>query len=281
MGRIKTLVLMIGLMLIFMFVGQLLGGEQGMRTAFWMAAAINLYSYFFSDKLVLKHYKAKQVKETDNSVVYPIVQRLAHEAQLPMPKVYIIPDKVPNAFATGRNPSHAAVAVNQGLLDTLSEEEIEGVLAHEMSHVKHRDILISSIAAVFAGAISMLANFFRVQGNTQNANRRTNSLAMIIGVVLMPIAAGIVQMSISRTREYAADEGAARLTKHPEWLMAALAKLDDYAKHYQMERATSQTAHMFIINPFSGVNKTVASLFSTHPSTADRIARLEKLKKEI
>ena len=282
MGLIKTFVLMLGLMLLFMFVGQLLGGEEGMRTAFWIAVALNMYSYFFSDTMVLKHYKATQVKESDNSVVYPIVKRLAEQAKLPMPKVYVVPDKVPNAFATGRNPSHAAVAVNQGLLDALSEEEIEGVLAHEMSHVKHRDILISSVAAVFAGAISMLANMFRVNSATQqNSNRRTNSLGVLVGVILMPIAAAVIQMSISRTREYAADEGAARLTRHPEWLMSALSKLEDYAKKYQMKNATSQTAHMFIVNPFSGVNQAMAAIFSTHPSTASRIERLAKLKNEL
>lgn len=281
MGLIKTFVLMLGLMLLFMFVGQLLGGEEGMRTAFWIAVALNMYSYFFSDTMVLKHYKAVPVKENDTTV-YPIVKRLAEQANLPMPKVYIVPDNVPNAFATGRNPSHAAVAVNQGLLDALSEEEVEGVLAHEMSHVKHRDILISSVAAVFAGAISMLANMFRVNNATQqNSNRRTNSLAVLIGVILMPIAAAVIQMSISRTREYAADEGAARLTRHPEWLMSALSKLEDYSKKYQMKNANSQTAHMFIVNPLSSVNQAMAAIFSTHPSTASRIERLAKLKKEL
>ena len=280
---IRTVVLMVILMLIFMFVGNLIAGEQGMKIAFLMACAMNFFSYFFSDKMVLKHYKAIEATPQSAPELYAIVGRLAKTAGLPMPKVYIIPEQVPNAFATGRNPSHAAVAATQGLLKTLSPEEIEGVLAHEMSHVKHYDILIGSVAAVFAGAISMLANVSRynaVARTETNTNRRQNGLGGIIAVVLMPIAATIIQMSISRTREYKADEGAARLTRHPEWLMSALSKLEEYAKGYRMQNATSQTAHMFIVNPFSGLGN-LAGLFSTHPSTKDRLARLEQLKKEL
>jgi len=270
-------------MLVFMFVGNAIAGEQGMMIAFLMACAMNFFSYFFSDKMVLKHYKATEATPQSAPMLYSIVARLSKTAGLPMPKVYIIPDPVPNAFATGRNPSHAAVAATQGLLKTLSEQEIEGVLAHEMSHVKHYDILIGSIAAVFAGAIAMLANMARfnaVAGSHSSSNRRQSGLGGIIAIVLMPIAATIIQMSISRTREYKADEGAARLTRHPEWLMSALAKLEDYAKNYRMQKATSQTAHMFIINPFSGLGN-LSGLFSTHPSTKDRLARLEELKREI
>lgn len=279
----RTVILMVALMLIFMYVGNLIAGEQGMMIAFLMAAAMNFFSYFFSDKMVLKHYKAVEATPQSAPELYGIVGRLAKTSGLPMPKVYIIPEQVPNAFATGRNPSHAAVAATQGLLKLLSPEEIEGVLAHEMSHVKHYDILIGSVAAVFAGAISMLANVARyntVARSETHANRRSGGSGGLLAVILMPIAATIIQMSISRTREYKADEGAARLTRHPEWLMSALSKLEEYAKGYRMQNATSQTAHMFIINPFSGLGN-LSGLFSTHPSTKDRLARLEQLKKEV
>lgn len=280
---IRTVILMVILMMIFMFVGNAIAGEQGMMIAFLMACAMNFFSYFFSDKMVLSHYKATEVTMQSAPELYSIVARLSKSAGLPMPKVYIVPDPVPNAFATGRNPEHAAVAATQGLLKTLSPQEIEGVLAHEMSHVKHYDILIGSVAAVFAGAIAMLANVARynaVARSETSSNRRQSGLGGIIAVVLMPIAATIIQMSISRTREYKADEGAARLTRHPEWLMSALSKLEGYAKNYQMQNATSQTAHMFIINPFSGLGN-LSGLFSTHPSTKDRLARLEELKREM
>ena len=280
---IRTVILMIALMLIFMFVGNAIGGEQGMMIAFLMACAINFFSYFFSDKMVLKQYKATEVTMKSAPELYSIVARLSKTAGLPMPKIYIIPEQIPNAFATGRNPEHAAVAVTQGLLNTLSTQEIEGVLAHEMSHVKHYDILIGSVAAVFAGAIAMLSNVARYNTVAQrqvSSNRRQHGTAGIIAIILMPIAATIIQMSISRTREYKADEEAARLTQHPEWLMSALAKLENFAQNYRMQNASSQTAHMFIINPFSGL-KSISSLFSTHPSTKDRLERLEKLKKEI
>lgn len=274
----KTVLLMVALMLLFMYVGNALGGEQGMQAAFWAAAAMNLVSYFFSDKLVLKQYNATEVTPQTAPQLYQIVQRLANKAGLPMPKVYIIPEAVPNAFATGRNPSHAAVAATQGLLNMMSPEEVEGVLAHEMSHVKHHDILIGTVAAVFAGAITMLANTTRGSNTSSSSNsgRKTGILAAI----LLPIAATIIRMTISRTREYKADEGAAYLTGHPEWLMSALSKLDGYSQQYQMQRATSQTAHMFIVNPFNGV-KAVSQLFATHPSTEDRLKALAQIKQKI
>lgn len=280
---VRTIILMIILMLVFMFVGNAVAGEQGMIIAFLIACAMNFFSYFFSDKIVLKHYKAKEVTAQSAPELYSVVARLAKAADLPMPKVYIVPEQVPNAFATGRNPHHAAVAATQGLLDTLSEQEIEGVLAHEMSHVKHYDILIGSVAAVFAGAIAMLANMARynmVARKTSSSNRRQGGIGELLAIILMPIAATVIQMSISRTREYKADEGAAYLTKHPEWLMSALAKLEGYARNYRMQQATSQTAHMFIVNPFSGLGN-LSSLFSTHPSTKDRLARLEQIKRKM
>jgi len=269
----KTVCLMITLMLIFMYVGDAFGGEEGMKTAFWMACGTNVFSYFFSDTLVLKQYRAQQVDS--HHVLYGIVERLASQANLPMPKVYIIPEQVPNAFATGRSPKHAAVAATQGLLDLMTKEEIEGVLAHEMSHVRHYDILIGSVASVFAGAIAMLSNA------TRGVSARNDNRSGLIGVALMPIAASIIQMSISRTREYKADEGSAYLTGHPEWLISALSKLEEYAKGGQMQRASTQTAHMFIINPFSGIKRNFANLFSTHPSTKDRISRLEEISAQL
>lgn len=278
MRKTKTFLLMLGLVFIFVYVGKLIGGVEGMRWAFVAACGINFFSYFFSDKLVLKHYRATEVNEKQSPELYAIVKRLSANAGLPMPKVYIIPERVPNAFATGRNPKHAAVAATQGLLELMTPQEIEGVLAHEMSHVKHYDILISSVAAVFAGAIASLGNFARMRGGNNN---RSNGLFLLLGTILMPIAATIVQMSISRTREYAADEGAANLTKHPEWLMSALSKLENYARDYKMQNANSQTAHMFIINPFSGLNNVFSSLFSTHPSTSERIKKLAEIKRNI
>ncbi|MBQ7659435.1 MAG: zinc metalloprotease HtpX [Alphaproteobacteria bacterium] len=278
MGRIKTFVLMLALMLIFMWVGNLIGGESGMRVAFWLAVAMNFLSYFFSDKIVLKQYKAQEVNAANAPELYAIVQKLADRAGLEMPKIYIIPERVPNAFATGRNPSHAAVAVTQGLLELMNRQEIEGVLAHEMSHIKHYDILTSSIAAVFAGAIAMLSNTARYQTSSAR-NSRQSGLSLIVGTVLMPIAATIIRFSISRTREYAADAGSAELTRHPEWLIAALEKLESYSKKGVMKNATNETAHMFIINPLASTK--FASLFSTHPATKDRIKRLENMTREI
>ena len=277
MGLTKTALLMIGLMLLFMYVGNAVAGQSGMITAFIAACGMNFFSYFFSDKLVLKHYKAIEANAHTAPELYQIVERLARKADLPMPKVYIIPEQVPNAFATGRNPQHATVAATQGLLNLMTPEEVEGVLAHEMSHVRHRDILISSVAAVFAGAITMLGNMVRVNGTSARNNGRQTGL---LGVVLMPVAASIIQMAISRTREYKADEGAAYLTNHPEWLMSALAKLDDYSKNYRMQNANSQTAHMFIVNPLKAFGG-LSGLFSTHPSTKDRIEKLAEIRGQL
>lgn len=282
MEKLKTAGLMMGLMLLFMFVGNLIAGQTGMMIAFLVAAGMNFFSYFFSDKLVLKHYKAVEVSRANAAGLYNIVERLADRANLPMPKVYIIPEQVPNAFATGRNPSHAAVAVTEGLLKLMDEKEVEGVLAHEMSHVNHYDILIGSVAAVFAGAIAMLGNFAKVGAATgrNNANNRGGGAFMLLAAIVMPLAASVIQMAISRTREFKADAGAAKLTGHPEWLISALSKLDNYAKNYRMQNANSQTAHMFIINPFSGL-KGLTNLFSTHPTTADRIEKLTQIEQEL
>lgn len=282
MEQIKTFILMTFLALIFMFFGGLIGGEQGVIIAFVVALGMNFFSYFFSDKLVLKHYHAVKVDENSAGGLYAIVRRLANAANVPMPSVYIIPEQIPNAFATGRNPNNAAVAITEGLLNLLSENEIEGVLAHEMSHVRHYDILIGSVAAVFAGAIAILANFAKfgaVFGG--NENNRQNGILMLVAAIIMPIAAAIIQMAISRSREYKADAGAANLTKHPEWLISALNKLENYAQNRTMQNATPQSAHMFIINPFSGVKSSFLQLFRTHPSTKDRIARLNEIKQSM
>ncbi|WP_149716383.1 zinc metalloprotease HtpX [Campylobacter concisus] len=281
----KTAFLMVTLMLIFIAVGGYIGGEHGMMIAFLIATGTNIFSYFFSDTLVLKRYNAIPVDESNAHGLYEIVSRLTQKANLPMPKIYIIPEEVPNAFATGRNPSHAAVAVTEGLLKILNENEIEGVLAHELSHVRHYDILTGSIAAILAGAIAMLANFAKIGGiaGQSSGSRRGggNAIVMLALAILMPIAATIIQMAISREREYKADKGAAYLTGHPEWLASALRKLESYSNSYVMQNASEQSAHMFIVNPFGSLTNKLGILFRTHPSTSDRIAELQRLEQEI
>ena len=276
---------MVTLMLIFIAVGGYIGGEQGMMIAFLIAAGTNIFSYFFSDTIVLKRYNAIPVDESNAHGLYEIVSRLTQKANLPMPKIYIIPEEVPNAFATGRNPSHAAVAVTEGLLKILNENEIEGVLAHELSHVRHYDILTGSIAAILAGAIAMLANFAKIGGiaGQSGGSRRGggNAIVMLALAIIMPIAATIIQMAISREREYKADKGAAYLTGHPEWLASALRKLESYSNSYVMQNASEQSAHMFIVNPFGSLTNKLGVLFRTHPSTSDRIAELQRLEQEI
>lgn len=272
----KTAFLLTALTLMMIFVGGMLGGQQGMLIAFIAALGMNFYSYYNSDKMVLSRYNAHEVGPNQAHGLFEIVERIASRAGTPMPRVYIIPDRTPNAFATGRNPSHAAVAITEGLLDLLTPEEVEAVMAHEMSHVKHYDILIGTVAATMAGAIALIAQFGMMFNSSQN---RPNPIVMIILAILMPIAAAVIQMAVSRNREYLADEGAARLTGHPEWLQSALYKLDGYARRGTLQNASPQTAHMFIINPFSGHEVNFQSLFRTHPSTEDRIARLEEIKR--
>jgi heat shock protein HtpX len=277
----KTVFLLTLLTVGFVWIGGMLGGQMGMMIAFVVAVGMNFFSYFNSDKLVLKNYNAVEVNENQAKGLHDMVKRLSQKAGTPMPKVYIIPDHVPNAFATGRNHSNAAVAVTEGLLEILNENEVEGVLAHEMSHVKHYDILVGTIAATIAGAIAMLANFGMMFGGGDR-DSRPNPIVMMALIFLAPMAASIVQMAVSRNREFMADEGAARLTGHPEWLQSALEKLDSYSRgHRVMNDATPATAHMFIINPFSGKDISFKSLFSTHPKTEDRISRLEELKSVI
>jgi len=275
MEQFKTYALMIGLTLLFIWVGGMLGGRAGMIIAFLIAAGMNFYAYYYSDQQVLKHYHAIPVDHNSATGLYEIVERLTHRANLPMPALYVIPDKQPNAFATGRNYENAAVAVTEGLLELLNEEEVEAVIAHELSHIKHYDMLIGTVAATMAGAIAMLANFGMFFGGDRD---RPNPIVIIVLMILAPLAATIIQMTISRNREYMADEGAAKMTGHPEWLQSGLAKLDNYARGISMHNADPQTAHMFIINPFTGKDVSLKKLFSTHPSTQQRIERLEALK---
>ena len=282
MEVVKTVVLLTLMSVLFVWVGGMMGGTQGMMIALVLAGVMNFVSYFYSDQLVLRHYNAVPVTHQEARGLYTIVERLSTKANLPLPQIYIIPDAIPNAFATGRNPSHAAVAVTEGLLQLLDDNEVEAVLAHEMSHVRHYDILVGTIAATIAGAIGVIANMMQFGalfgGSREN---RPNPIVMIALAIILPLAAAVIQMAISRNREYLADEGSARLTAHPEWLQSALAKLSSYNAQGMVHEATPESAHMFIINPFSGKDISFASLFSTHPSTEDRIARLEELKFEI
>jgi len=280
MERVKTYFLMIGLTLLFIWFGSFIGGKSGMIIAFLMAVGMNFYAYYFSSEMVLKHYDAIPIDETHASGLYAIVRRLTQRAGLPMPELYIIPDPVPNAFATGRDYEHAVVAVTEGLLELLDEEEIEAVIAHELSHIKHYDMLIGTVVASIAGAIATLANFGMFFGGNDDEDR-PNPIVMLILMIVMPLVASLVQMAVSRSREYMADEGSAKLTGHPEWLQSALIKLENYARDGIVHEATPETAHMFIINPFTGKEINFKSLFSTHPSTEDRVARLGELKREI
>ena len=280
MEQIKTIFLLTLLSIIFVTVGFYFAGNNGALIALIIVGAMNFYAYYYSDKQVLAHYDAQEV--ATNHYIYKIVARLVDKTDLPMPKVYVIEDHIPNAFATGRNPQNAAVAVTSGLLEILHEKEIEAVIAHELSHVKHYDILIGTIAATVAGAIAWIANIMQFSamfgGNNQKGG---HPIVMILLAILLPIAASIIQMSVSRSREFMADEGSARLTGAPEFLQSALSKLEQYAERGTLHNATQESAHMFIVNPFSGHNINFGDLFRTHPTTADRIARLEELKFEI
>jgi len=278
--KFKTYLLMVALTLLFVWFGGLIGGQSGALIALLVAGGMNFYAYYYSDKQVLAHYHAIEVDRASAPRLYKIVERLTRRANLPMPKLYIIPDEVPNAFATGRDYEHSAVAVTEGLLNLLDEEEIEGVIAHELSHIKHYDILIGTVVATIAGAISMLANFGMLFGGDRDRER--NFIVDLILMMVMPLVATLIQMSISRSREFEADRGAALITGHPEWLQSALAKLDNYARQgVVISDADPSTAHMFIINPFEGLKDMFSSLFSTHPSTEQRIERLEEIKYEL
>lgn len=277
MEQIKTVFFLALLSVLFVFIGAYFAGTTGILLALLFVGGMNFYAYYYSDKHVLKHYDAQEITDYSH-FIYKIVLRLTHKANLPMPKVYIIPDNTPNAFATGRNHENAAIAVTQGLLNILNEQEIEGVIAHELSHVKHYDILIGTIAATFAGAIAAIANMMQFSAMFGGNNRQVHPIILILLAIILPLAAVVIQMTVSRSREYMADEGAARLTGNPAWLQSALSKLENYAKRGDLRHATQETAHMFIVNPFSGHEVRFADFFRTHPTTEDRIARLEELK---
>jgi heat shock protein HtpX len=279
MNGVKT-VLLLGLLSgLLLFGGKALGGETGLVIGFGLALITNFVSYFFSDKIALRAYHAQPVSETENPQVYrvigPMTRNLADRMGLPMPKLWVIPDRSPNAFATGRNPKHASVAVTVGLLETMDHSELEGVIAHELGHVMNRDILISSIAATIGAAITMLAHMAQwamiFGGRGHDDDERGNPLVALLMIFLAPMAALIIQMAISRTREFGADAAAARFTGGPYGLVSALRKLETYSKRIPIH-ASPETAHMFIIKPFTG--SVLMRLFSTHPSTEDRINRL-------
>lgn len=281
MNVFKTTFLLAALTLILVYAGSALGGQGGMMIAFMMAMVMNFVSYYWSDKIVLRMYGAKETSEAESPALHRIVRSITQAAGLPMPKIYLIPSDQPNAFATGRNPEYAAVAVTEGILRMLNDEELSGVLAHEVSHVLHRDILIGTVAATIAGAIGMLAHMAQwalIFGGGRSNDREGdggNPVAMIAMMILAPIAAMLVQMAISRTREYGADRTGASLIKNPNALASALEKLER-GKAIPMESAQPATAHMFIVSPLTGGG--VMSLFSTHPSTEKRVAALRAMR---
>jgi heat shock protein HtpX len=280
MNRFKTFFLLSLLTVMMVALGNAIGGSTGMIVAFVMAAGMNFVSYWFSDKIVLRMYNAQEVGEEDHPAFYSMVARLADKAGLPMPKVYIIPDQSPNAFATGRNPENAAVAATEGILRILSMEELEGVMAHELAHVRNRDILIGTIAATFAGAISMIGNMLQWgailgAGHSDDEDGGGSLIGSLVMAIVAPFAAMLIQMAVSRSREYLADETGAQICGKPLALANALRKLHNASHTIPMEEANPATAHMFIVNPLSG--GALMSLFSTHPPMEERIARLEAM----
>lgn len=270
----KTAILMAAITALFMAIGAMIGGRAGMTFALVLALGMNFFSYWFSDKLVLRMYNAQEVDERSAPQFYRLVQDLAQRAQLPMPRVYLIQEDAPNAFATGRNPDNAAVAATTGILRVLSERELRGVMAHELAHVRHRDILISTISATMAGAIGMLANFAMFFGGRDEEGRPVNPIVGLLVAILAPIAASLIQMAISRAREFEADRGGAEISGDPQALASALQKIQRYAQGVPLETAERhpETAQMMIMNPLSGGG--LRGLFSTHPSTEERVERL-------
>jgi heat shock protein HtpX len=271
-NSIRTFLLMTVLTVLFVWIGGELGGRNGAVLAFVAAGAINFFSYWFSDKMVLKRYQAQEASPDNNPRLYNMVAELVSKANLPMPKVYTIPEKNPNAFATGRNPSHAAVAATDGILNLLNDKELSGVMAHELTHVKNRDILTGTIAATFAGAIAMLGQFSRFSGSNRQSSK--NPIMLILIMVGAPLIAIVIRMAISRVREYSADKGGAEISGEPLGLASALNKLQHGVQQIPISNGNPAHAHMFIVNPFIGGFQ---KLFSTHPPAEERIRRLKEM----
>jgi heat shock protein HtpX len=287
MNRLRTTILLAVLTALVVWIGQMFGGPNGAVLALIFAGVMNFFSYWFSDKIVLRMYGAQEISQNDDPELFDIVRELTVKDGLPMPRIYIIPEETPNAFATGRNPGHAAVAVTQGIRRILDRRELTGVLGHELSHVKHRDILVSSIAATLAGAISYLAHMAQWAaifggGSRDREEGGGNMFSLLFMMIVAPIAAMLIQMAVSRSREYMADEGGAKVTKDPLALASALRKLQMGVQNIPMQvnnATATSTAHMFIVNPLSGGG--IASLFSTHPPMEERIARLEAMARDM
>ena len=279
MNTVKTIGLMVFMTLLLVFVGAAIGGRSGMIFAFAIAMIMNFGSYWFSDKIVLRMYRAQPVSEAEAPELYAIVRTLVQKAGMPMPKVYIIPEETPNAFATGRNPEHAVVAVTQGIMRLLSREELSGVIAHELAHIRHRDMLTGTIVATIAGAISMLAQMAQwamlFGGSRRDDDEGGSPIAAFVMMIVAPIAAMLVQMAISRTREFEADAGGAKIAGNPSGLANALLKLEKGNQVIPMADAKPATAHMFIVNPLHGGG--LMKLFSTHPPIAERVKRLNEM----
>lgn len=277
MNSLKVFILMLALMLVFMWVGYMFGGQNGMIMAFVLACAMNFFSYWYSDKIVLKMYRAREITEREHPKLYRVVQRVTTQAMIPMPKVYIVPTKAPNAFATGRNVEHAAVAATEGMLEMLTEEELEGVMGHEIAHIMNKDMLIGTIAATFAGAIGILAAIARwgaIFGGYGRGSNRGGGIGLLVAAIVAPLVAIIIQTAISRQREYKADAEGGRITGKYNSLASALAKLHKSPIRLNLDQRPA-TAHLMIANPLSG--RGFSSLFSTHPPVEKRIENLHKL----
>ncbi len=284
MNRVKSVMLLTLLSLILMAIGGVVGGQNGAMTMFLISLAINFYTYWNSDKMALRAYNAQPLAESQVPELYELVRELCRKAELPMLRLYVIPTDVPNAFATGRDPEHAAVAVTEGILSMLNRDELAGVISHELSHVKHRDTLIMTLSASIATAISYIANIAQwaaIFGTARDEDgNRSNPIALIVTIVIAPLAASLIQFALSRSREYMADASGARICGKPLALASALLKLDDYAHHRVIPDAKPATSGLFIINPLAGVGG-VANLFSTHPSTEERVKKLREIAAEM
>ena len=280
MNRLKTMLFLATLTALLLFVGQALGGRGGLMIALMFAGVMNFVAYWWSDKIVLRMYGAQEIDEAQAPELFAVVRRLAQQARIPMPRVYLIPQETPNAFATGRNPQNAAVAVTEGIMRLLDREELEGVLAHELSHVQNRDTLIMTVAATLAGALSHLANMamWGAMFGGRDDDEGGHPLGGLLGILVAPLAATLIQMAISRSREFLADEHGAHISGNPLALASALRKIEAWSQRIPMTAGSPATAHLFIINPFSGGG--LVRLFSTHPSTEERIARLQALSRQ-